>query len=359
MIIPSLTIDEVFRTARSPYYILTDPYSEHSSGIRVLHSLCHMLNCCGYEAYLLITSTDKGTNDELWTPRLTGDITHAHFLAGRKPIVVYPEAGGDVAVEFGLTVCYLLNRSGFIQGKQVTPGASHIRIAYKQEFAGEGGVAQLLTVPPCDPSIFFPSKLPRGERRGRYFYFNRLLERGGSLLPITEGATEVSPRVPRRLSELAPLLRSAELLYCYEWGAIAAEARMCGCPVVCIPNSQLLPSFEDRTFGEEGMAWGVSEAEIDKAKASVDQYYPRYMGMFDSFRQQFSDFIQMSQKAAQDMSFDACFPASYRAYRGWLPADDAAPPCDASDPAVEGKTGSAVPTVAGLASVLWKGLTGR
>lgn len=350
--------DAVFRTKKSPYYIITNHYAEHSSGIRVTHSLCHILNNCGYESYVACTDNIHTTSHELWTPPLTDQVLFSHYLSGRKPIVIYPEIFGDQSVGLGLTVRYLLNKPGVISGGSAKLEGSDLLVAYKQEFAGEMDVDLLLTVPPCDPSIFHPSGLPDRERHGRYFYFNRLLTRGGSLSSMTEGAMEISPRIPRPLKELAEIFKRAELLYCYEWGAIAAEARMCGCPVVCVPDPQIFPSIDDDTFGVEGVAWGASEAAIANAKVSVELFYPRYLGMFESFRDQLAVFIERTQAAARHMDFEACFPREYIASRGWSQPD---PWASVSDPPIASNQDMPqVPTtVVGLAKLLWKAITRR
>lgn len=356
---PIATLDEVFRTKKSPYYILTDPYRETSSGIRVLHSLCHILNCSGYESYVVCTGNGGSDNHEfheLWTPHLTGKIANDHYRSKRKPILIIPESGGDLEFGFGLVVRYVLNKPGFLCKRANNLEDGDLLVAYKQEFVGELDVAQLLTVPPCDPSIFKPSGLSAHDRHGRYFYFNRLGDFGGSLSAETQGAIEISPLKPRSLRELADIFGKAELLYCYEWGAIAAEARMCGCPVVCIPNARMLSSFDDETFGAEGVAWGTGEKEIVAAKATVDQYYPRYLAMFASFREQLVEFVERTQATAQRMDFDACYPPDYGGVREWSTAPghpEESASSSASEPPTE------PPKITELVKLLWSNILKR
>lgn len=314
-------LDQVFRTRQSPYYIVTDGYSERSSGIRVTHALCHALNSCGYEAYLICLQSTAVTNPEMWTPLLSNAMACSHYLAGRKPIVVYPESLGDLDIGSGCPVRYLLAKPGLIQPERPTIGRGLV-VAYAPSLAREVKADLILTVPLSDPTIFNPGVVSDGERQGRYFYFNRLLEKGGCLLPETAGAIEISPRAPKSLTELADIFRRAELLYCYEWSAIAIEARLCGCPVACMPHPELLPLFEDHGFGGEGLAWGTSEEAIAEAKATVGGYHSRYLGIFDVFRDQLTAFIERTQAEAEAMDFDACFPRELLELKAWPDRQD-------------------------------------
>lgn len=307
-----LSPNEYYRAERSPYYIVAPNYRGSSSGIRVLHYLCHTLNLHGYEAYIQASSI----NEELWTPQLDEKIIRQHYMARRKPIVIYPEVVAGAPLGLGIKVRYLLNKPGFIAGHKNFE-EDEILVAYREAFIVDSGAEEVLLLPACDPGRFNPEGTKPEERHGRYFYYNRLLSRGGQLLPATEGAIEISPAKPRPLEELATIFREAELLYCYEDSAATVEARLCGCPVAYIPNSTMLPAFPSDSFGRDGIAWGTSDEEIAQAKATVHLVYPRYLKLYETLHDQLKHFVASTQKAAHNTPFDKCYPPVTVDQKGW------------------------------------------
>ncbi len=316
-IMDHLNPTEYYRAERSPYYIYAPDYQEGSSGIRVLHYLCHILNLHGQEAYVHANVV----NEALWIPKLTKEIMHRHYLAGRKPIVIYPEVAVGTPLGLGVKIRYLLNKPGFVAGHTEFDD-DEIFVAYREAFIADSGAKHLLFLPACDPSKFNLEGTNPSNRSGIYFFYYRLLTRGGQLLPLTDNAIEISPNNPRSLDELAVIFKRAELLYCYEDSAIALEARMCGCPVVYIPNATMLPEYPKDSFGRDGAAWGTSAEEIAKAKETVHKVFPAYARLYDDFNSQLQKFIVMTQEAARRAGFDYCFPAHTVRANGWQATGD-------------------------------------
>jgi len=304
--------ENLYRSTRAPYYIVAPDFQEGSSGIRVLHYLCHALNQRGYEAYI----HGGKTNDDLWAPELDEQIMLKHYLAERKPIVVYPEVVSGTPLELGIKVRYMLNKPGFIAGHSDYDD-DEIYFAYQEAFLPASAQGNILCIPATDPNLFNPLGTSEESRHGRYFFYNRLLARGGSLQAITANATEISPALPRPLAELARIFRQAEVLYCYEASSIATEARLCGCPVVYIPNETMLPEFPGNPLGDEGTAWGDSEEGLARAKASVHKIFEKYLKLYDEFVGQLEHFIVVTQQAAQASSFEACYPDAVIRDKGW------------------------------------------
>lgn len=303
---------EFHRAIRSPYYIYAPDFNENSSGIRVLHYLCHILNLVGHEAYVCANSV----NEALWIPRLDDEVMRRHYAAKRKPIVIYPEIVSGTPLGLGIKVRYLLNKAGFIAGHKEFDD-DEIVIAYMEEFVGDSGARHLLTIPSSDLSKFNPYGTEPTRRRGVYYYYNRLLSRGGQLQPMPDGAIEISPAKPRRLEELASIFKQAELLYCYEQSAIALEARLCGCPVVYLPNETMLPVYPKDPFDQHGAAWGTSPEEIERARSTVDRVFPAYLKICEDFNNQLDAFISLTQEAARNASFESCFPIATIQRKGW------------------------------------------
>jgi len=296
---------------RHPYYITAPGFSEHSSGIRVLHYLCHVLNLLGYEAYISASQVSQW----LWTPLLSDEVMKRHFITGRKPIALYPEVVRGTPLGVGTKVRLLLNLPGKIAGHAEFDD-DEITFGYRSAFVKDPATP-LLTMPTSDPAQFCPG-LPESQRSGRYVFFNRLLARGGKLQAVTADAEEISSRKPRSMAELSEIFKRAELLYCYEDGAITLEARMCGCPVVFIPNGTMLPTLPSEDFGGLGAAWGTSEEEIRRAKDTVSQVYPAALKLYEKFDEQLGHFIETTQRAADNQPMERCYPMATVLARGWL-----------------------------------------
>jgi GT2 family glycosyltransferase len=300
-----------YSSKRSPYYIYIGDYNERSSGIRVLHLLCHILNIHGYESYVICGKS----NPELWTPSLTDDIINKHYLKKRKPIVIYPEVVPGTPLEIGVNVRYILNVPGFIGGT-TSFCADELLFAYQDIFFGNTNCTDVLLIPASNPEKFRADPNNSVPRNGKYYYYNRLLSRGGELIELPNDVLEISPFKPRKLDELSSIFKSAELLYCYESSSIATEALLCGCPVVYLPNETMLPDFPKGPFGRDGAAWGDSPDEISRAKKTIQNVSLKYLELFDEFHVQFENFIRLTQAAAERISFERCFPVAYLKRKG-------------------------------------------
>lgn len=303
---------ELFGPRPHPYYIYSPGYVEGSSGIRVLHQLCDFLNRNGCESYMVANKT----NPAWWTPRLTDELMRQHYEQRRKPLVLYPEVVFGAPLGMGRKIRYLLNRPGFIDGPKRFDDDEFL-VAFRSEFVPESGARTILTVPPTDIGMFNPLGVPPESRKGIYSYHNRFLHRGGRLQAITHDAVEISPRHPRTLAELATLFRSAELLYAYEASTIVTEARLCGCPVVYLPNDTMLKEHPGSAYGLDGLAWGTDPTEIARAKATVGQVYARYCAQLDGFVDALDTFIAQTQAWATQGSFEQCYPLPFVRERGW------------------------------------------
>lgn len=309
----TLTVADIYSTPHAPYYIYAPDYTETSSGIRALHFLCHALNQSGLEAYIVAGKI----NTEIWAPALSNEVLRQHYLNKRKPIVIYPEVVFGKPLGLGSTVRYLLNKPGLIGGPK-SFDSDELLVAFREEFAEGTGAEHILHFPASNAFLFNPDGTDQAAREGRYFYYNRLLSRGGALRPMTEGMTEISPKFPRTLPELAEIFRKAEVLYSYETGSIVSEARMCGCPVVLVPNPTLLPNRPDpNLYNSKGLAWGDSNEELEHARQTVHLFYADYQVVYDKFNRNLANFVDVTQQRAEEMPFEACFPLAIIQFYKW------------------------------------------
>ena len=286
---------DLWAPPRHPYYVYAPDYLETSSGVFVLHQLCHALNLAGMEAYV----TAAGRNPRLRTPRMTSEVASAHLAAGQTPIVVYPEVVTGNPMGAPVVARFILNRPGLLGG-EARYAPEELLFTHSQEFLPEGMRAESLLVPAFDLELFRPDGRPDAERRGRYVYASRYLARGGVLDEETRGLLQLSYRAPLPLNQLAGIFRSAERLYAYERSAICTEAMLCGCPVIYVPNEHLRERPTAEFFGDAGAAWGSEPAEVARAVASLPRVRERLLELERDFWRQLRHFVEVTQRAADE-----------------------------------------------------------
>ena len=294
---------QLFARLRQPYYIVSPPYRHTSGGIRVLNLLCHALNLLGEEAYMLSTAAAP----QLRAPLLTPDIVRQHQSQGRQPITLYTEIVEGNPHRAPHILRYLLNVPGFLTGHYSFTD-DEILVSHSRDILPEGWQALLLPVPTSDRSLFNNDNNPDDARRsGACFYAKKYFESGLPLLPDTEGATELSPRVKQRsLEELADLLRRTEVLYAYEHSTLCFEALLCGCPVVYLPN-EYMPQLYDNFVGRNGLAWGNTPEELAYARATLKEVPEAFDRMEASFWEHLEQLVLQTQQivAQRTTSADA------------------------------------------------------
>lgn len=288
---------DLFAPPHQPYYIHSPHYHHTSGGARALHYLCHALNLIGEEAYVL----NPNVNPALRTPVLTTDIIQRHQAAGRSPIAMYPEVISDNPFNAKNVVRLLLAQPGLYTGIPIdfqprdliytTPGA-----------APEGWDYDMLRIPIVNISIYHSRGVDDSKRNGSAVFIHRHLDNGGTLLPVTEDAIEISYRVPQRTQEeLADIYRSVKCLYMYELGTPCYEALQCGCPVILILNEQSLKKSVPWIMGGNGISWGLDPQNIEKAFATVKNAIPYYAEEISGFWQDLRALVDKTQKLAVDM----------------------------------------------------------
>src|SRR5690606_30814880 len=153
-----------------PYYIQAPDYRDTSSGIAVLHKLCHVLNLIGEDAYL-VGCTQR--SPLLKTPILTPEIAAGHENSNRQPIVIYPEVVQGNPLGAPVVARYFLNKEAFLSGKKTnfidTDLLFHFSPFCKQGHDRSDG---LLRFPIVDLTLFSPPEKPV-PREGSFIYQNR------------------------------------------------------------------------------------------------------------------------------------------------------------------------------------------
>ena len=270
-----------------PYLIVTHNYRRTSAGARVLHRLCHLLNGCGLNAWV----TSPVMNPE-WN-ELYADDDLQHALA-RTGIVVYPEVEPGNPLEAKRVVRYLLNQPGYIRG-DATFDSSESLFCYGELLRRHVPADdRILTVPVIDTGIFNNNKFFL--RQGSVYWLGRNKQPTVSFDSM--GMSQITSDWPATMAEVALVFQAAEVFYTFSvFTALVIEARLCGCPVRVMHDSQFSrEEFEATPLGKHGMAWG--EEEIECARQTVGQFGKVYEEYVGKFPEQLKTFVRLSQEMA-------------------------------------------------------------
>lgn len=278
---------------RHPYYICAPDYRETSSGVCVLHYLCHALNLAGHEAYV----THCKVNPSLRTPILTDDIRLRHLALGLAPIAVYPEVADGNPIGAPIVARYILNREGFLTGKAIDALDTDLFFYYTQDFRGEAKSDDLLLLPVIDSELFSPPAEPV-ERRRSYLYLNRFDKTKVDYSLLPDDVEVLSLANPKTLAQLAQIFRQASVLYSYEISATCTEAMLCGCPVIYMPDGHVKAQPFVEQFGNAGSALYHEPGGLERARASVMQARMRWLDIERAFWPQLHRFIETTQRAS-------------------------------------------------------------
>lgn len=287
------------RAPGHPYYIVAPGYRETSSGVCVLHYLCHALNLEGRDAFIV---GDVAVNPQLKTPLLTEEIKQRHIEQHRVPIAVYPEVAVGNPLGAAVVVRYLLNREGLIAGRSMKAQEDDLYYHYAPDFAPDSRPANLLTLPIIDSELF--RERGQAERTISYLYLNRFPRDRVDFSRLPEDIEVLSVAEPKSLSELAELFQSAAVLYSYELSATCTQAMLCGCPVVYLRDGGVEELPFKSYIGESGAAMIDEVGGLERARATVADVYPRWLGMEDEFWEQLADFQVCTQARAEERAAD-------------------------------------------------------
>ena len=301
--------DLIPKDLKHPYYIVAPRYVRTSAGIRCLYLLGRALNLKGYPSFMV----SSGTDPLLEIGLISRDYVQSHFDHGLTPIVIYPETAMGNILKSNVVVRYILNYAGALGGPSKFNESDYLLSYGKGMLIPEVGNEKVLHIPCADTSIFYPPK-GKKDRKGRYFYASKYKNYFNlKTLPITDNMIEITrdqPESPNQL-ELAEIFRNAEILFCYENTSISLEARLCGCPVVLIPNISFTSIIGEAEIPKYGLAWGMGDEELKYAKNTVDQFYESYTKLEDQFWYQLDNFILDTQALAKKSIYNEILPINF------------------------------------------------
>ena len=263
-----------------PYIIQTFPWDESSAGQMALHILANFLHK-RYPGHVYVSNT---TNSPF-------DIPDMSTYQGNKKdaIAVYPEVHAENPFKCGTVARFLLNLPGAFGGP-TSYSKNDMLFIFSEFFNERVGLPEerILTVPIYDLDIFYDMKL---ERKGKFYYQGKGRPASFIDVPCLGGGGDfIGKEGQKRLSYI---LNKCELLYSYDSITAMYElARLCGCPVIIMPNEKWSKKeckkvchYEDGGlgYGLEDEERAVSTCDSAKIRASHKKEEIVFQTQLDSF----------------------------------------------------------------------------
>jgi len=268
-----------------PYYVYSPPFDRSSGGIVVMHKIAKDLSSKGCEVHLKDVVLDKLYQTD-W-PNM------AHGIA------IYPEIVHRNPFGCKTVVRILLSIPG-MWGGPTDFSPYDLLYVYSKMFNSKIHMPEnrILYVPCLDLNVFYD----QGKSRSWVGYY-----RGKGTQPDLHEISHASPlggkesfRGEARQAALCDLLNRCRLLYVYDYCTCITDiARLCGCPVVVIPNDIFSKAdYEQSEFWEfGGIGYGLEEADL--AINSMDSQHARdwYLMKEEEFQVALDRFIEVTQDA--------------------------------------------------------------
>jgi hypothetical protein len=300
-----VTWEKLFGQSQHPYFIYTPRWIETSSGIKVLHMLCHTLNQSGQKAYLVLSesnhSGDSRINPYLFTPILTQEVVDAYYVKKITPIIVYPETIPGNPLNADLVVRYLMNFVGLLGGSQKFASSEYL-ISYSKsigkDYSGEGKQMPTLFLPSINPRDFENSEASEPYQlsyAAKYRLFVGAPPKIGDLKNI-EIVRDGPNRQPRGL--VRQLIQRASVVYVFENTAIIIESILSGTPVILVKTPFLNKIIADDEIGIDSTVFlGLRANEILKI-SNLPLSRQKYIESIDNYFVQLGSFISETQSLA-------------------------------------------------------------
>jgi hypothetical protein len=280
-----------------PYVIVTPSWCV-SSGVRVMHELCHELRLQGLEAYVLLTTDLSGggpkLNPALHTPALNGSLETRWPELSREAITIYPDGVQGNPMNAQRVVRYVL-------GKEVPKPEDNpreYRLYHSKAFpAVKRGDQRTLYLLPIDLGLF--NDLGQPERTQDLLWVGKGGRHVGAERP---DCREITYQWPPTRRELAAELRKTRYLYSYDTlSATNLEGILCGATVVLKTMnyhgwSWTRRDIEATEHGSGGYAFGDTPFEIQRAQQTRPEFVENIRYHHAMFRQHLWEFVESSQR---------------------------------------------------------------
>lgn len=282
-------------------YVIVSPTWCVSSGVRVLHGLCHELRSLGLEAYLLLTNNLSGDgpllNPDFHTPSINGDLENHWARLRDEAITIYADGVPGNPFKARHVVRYVL-------GKEVLRGdedPAEFRLYHSKAFPVQRrGDQRTLYLLPVDLGLFNAvGTAPTLERQQDLIWIGKGGRYVGAEKP--EGVRQITYSWPPTRPELAAELRETRFVYSYDTlSATNLEAILCGAVVVLKTMnyhewSWTRRDIEATEHGSGGYAFGDTAFEVARALDTRPEFVANVRYEHQMFRQHLWEFVQASQ----------------------------------------------------------------
>ena len=285
---------------KHPYYIFSPDYRESSGGIQALHKLCHQINLHGGNAWMVNSDI---TNPAWNTPKLDVEIYDQHKKSELIPIAVYPEIYSGNPIKADVCVRYMLNHEALLNGNRLNETEEDLFFWYSSQLIVKEPDVDFLTMVGPDLAMFSDDGRVKTTK---LLYLNRVPEEKVDFTALPDDITIISVKNPRPLAELAEILKSATVMYTFEWSGTCNLAALCGVPVV----SLVAPGYEKlaisdasiRDMGGAGVCFSDDPAELESTRAGLYNVRDHMRKFEANFSQQLTHFFSKTQTAAEKKS---------------------------------------------------------
>ncbi|MEN4817916.1 glycosyltransferase family 2 protein [Pantoea agglomerans] len=285
---------------RHPYYIFSPDYRESSGGIQALHKLCHQINLQGGQAWIVNCDI---TNPAWNTPLLDGDIYHQHKAAELIPIAVYSEIYSGNPIKADVCVRYMLNHEALLNGNRLNETEEDLFFWYSSQLIVKEPDVDFLTMVGPDLEMFSDDGRVKTTK---LLYLNRVPEEKVDFTALPDDIIIISVKKPRPLAELAEILKSASVMYTFEWSGTCNLAALCGVPVVSLVaagyEKLAISDASIRDMGGAGVCFSDDPAELQSTRDKLYQVREHMRKFEANFSQQLMHFFSKTQKVAQKKS---------------------------------------------------------
>jgi GT2 family glycosyltransferase len=252
----------------------------------------------GYESYIQAAKT----TGRFWAPLLTSGVQAAHYLAGKKPVVLHIGLATKNPLCIGLQSHIWWDAEPNQDQIEQLAKLDHVYVQ------GDALVGPYRRLHLPLPEITAFANVPVCNARSKSLLYVR--HYSGSISPEWQMLERVEVDFSDKLEALIAQLSSAQFLYTYEWSDLAVLARWAGCAVVLVPNQQCLPDCSTfiTEWGKDGLAWGNSPEQIAHATATVGNFERSYAAILGDWRAEVQELIEDTQKLANSAEFTAAWP---------------------------------------------------
>ena len=272
-----------------PYLIWSPPFDESSGGIKVMHRMVVELQKRGCEVFLNTKQQNpKWDYVPFWEDCSEPDV-----------IAIYPEIVPGNPFNAKTVVRYLLNIPGACAPDyRSTWGYDDILYTYSKLFNTKLNLPEdrVILCPHIDLDVFYDMELLR---KGRMVYRGKGRQPDIPMLkdyPSLGG--KESFRGDDGQQRLAESLNRCDLLYCYDTATAMTEiARLCGCPVVLLPDcTYTWQDYQQHEFWQSGgIGFDLLEAPLARLTINSDVMRADYQEAEKIFQKKLTEFIEVTQ----------------------------------------------------------------